>query len=103
MMERMVYGSGNIPLLPINSADLKSLADILDGYRAYVQMIHLLAKGEGSFLFSVHELRALKEAASGFVTLLTCIVPQSDERDEVIESLQALAQQFSQMLSPFVN
>jgi hypothetical protein len=102
-MDIVVHGLGKIPLLPINSEDLKTLADVLKGYLAYVQVVHLLAKGEESFLFSVHELKALKEAAYGFVTLMTCIVPQSDERDGVIESLQALAQQFSLMLSPLVN
>jgi hypothetical protein len=30
-------------------------------------------------------------------------VPQSNERDGVIKSLQALYQQFSRMLAPFVN
>ena len=103
MMEVTVYGSGNIPLLPIDRDDLQALANVLDGYLAYVQMVHLLAKGDGAFLLSVHELRALKEAAQCLVTLLTRIVPPSGERDGVIESLQALAQQFSQMLSPLVN
>ena len=89
-MDVKVYGLGNIPLLPINADDLTALADVLKGYLAYVQVVHLLAKGEESFLFSVHELKALKEAVSGFVTLMTRIVPQSGERDRVIESLQGL-------------
>ncbi len=100
MMEGTVYGTGNIPLLPINGDDLKALANVLNGYLAYVQVAQALANGNGSFLFSVYELRALKEAATGCVALLTRIVPPSVERDEVMESLQALAQQFSQMLSP---
>lgn len=57
----------------------------------------------GALLFSVDELMALKEAISGFAALITWMVPQSGERDGVIESLQGLYQQFSQMLSPFVN
>jgi hypothetical protein len=48
-------------------------------------------------------LVALKEAISGFAALITWMVPQSGERDGVIESLQGLYQQFAQMLAPFVN
>ena len=98
-----VEGSGSAPLLPLNRDDLRALADVLNGYLTYIQLVHLLAQGEGPLLFSVQELKALKEAAHGFVMLLTCILPPSDERDGVIESLQALVQQFAQMLSPFVN
>ena len=102
-MEGTVEGSGSAPLLPLNRDDLRALADVLNGYLTYIQLVHLLAKGEGPLLFSFQELKALKEAAHGFVILLTCIVPPSGERDEAIESLQALSQQFSHMLSPFVN
>jgi hypothetical protein len=63
----------------------------------------LLAKGEGARLFSVEELVALKEAISGFAALIMWMVPQSGERDGVIESLQGLYRQFAQMLAPFVN
>ena len=102
-MEGTIEGPDSIPLLPINGADLKTLTNALEGYLVYLQLVHLLAKGEGPLLFSVQELKALKEAAHSFVMLLTCIVPQSGERDGVIESLQALVQQFAHMLSPFVN
>lgn len=98
-----VDGPGSIPLLPLNSTDLKTLANALNGYLVYLQLVHVLAKGEGPLLFSAQELKALKEAAHGFVALMMCIVPPSGERDGVIESLQALSQQFSYMLSPFVN
>ncbi|HEU0004120.1 MAG TPA: hypothetical protein VFQ36_24660 [Ktedonobacteraceae bacterium] len=98
-----VDGPGSIPLLPLNSADLKALTNALNGYLVYLQLVHLLAKGEGPLLFSVQELKALKEAAHGFVILMTCILPPSGGRDGVIESLQALSQQFAHMLSPFVN
>ncbi len=63
----------------------------------------LLAKGDGMLLFSVDELVALKEAISNFAALIMWMVPQSGDRDGVIVSLQALYQQFSQMLSPYVN
>jgi hypothetical protein len=102
-MEVTGPGLGKIPLLPINNEDLKALADVLAGYLAYVKVVRLLAKDEGSFLFSVEELRALKEAAHGFMTLMTRVVPLLGERDEVIEHLQALVQQFAEMLSPLVN
>jgi hypothetical protein len=63
----------------------------------------LLAKGDGMLLFSVDELVALKEAISSFAALITWMVPQSNDRDGVITCLQALYQQFSRMLAPFVN
>lgn len=102
-MEITGPGLSKIPLLPINSADLKGLADVLAGYLAYIKVVRLLAKDEGSFPFSVEELRALKEAAQGFVALMTCVIPPTSERDEVIEHLRALVQQFTQMLSPLMN
>lgn len=124
-MEVTVRGPGNIPLLPIAWDDLKAIESVLKGYLAYVcntmpagakrekriqvlcalqeRVACLLAKGEGALLFSVDELLALKDAISGFAALITWMVPQSGERDGVIESLQALYQQFSQMLSPIVN
>ena len=124
-MEVTVREPGNIPLLPIAWDDLKVLASVLKGYLAYVRktmpagakreqqirilqrlherVAHLLAKGEGALLFSVDELVALKEAISGFAALITWMVPQSSERDGVIESMQGLYQQFAQMLAPFVN
>lgn len=94
---------GSSPLLPINDDDLKALANVLDGYLTYLQVVHLLTQGEEPLLFSAQEVRDLQEAAHGFVTVMTCIVAPSDERDGVIESLQALVQQFAQMLSLFVN
>ena len=102
-MEVTEPGLGKIPLLPINGEDLKAFADVLAGYLAYVKVARLLAKDEGAFLFSAGELGALKEAAHGCVTLMTRVVPASSERDEVIEHLQELYCQFSQMLAPFVN
>jgi len=124
-MEVTVREPGNIPLLPIAWDDLKVLASVLKGYLAYVRktmpagakreqqirilqrlherVAHLLAKGEGALLFSVDELVALKEAISGFAALITWMVPQSSERDRVLESMQGLYQQFAQMLAPFVN
>lgn len=102
-MEVTEPGLGKIPLLLTNSEDLKALADILAGCLTYVKVVRRLAKDERLFLFSVEELRALKEAAQAFVTLITYVVPPSGERDELIETLQALAQQFAQILSPLVN
>ncbi len=124
-MEVTVRGPGNIPLLPIAWDDLKAIEDVLKGYLAYVRntmpagakrekqvhtlqglherVVHLLTKGEGVLLFSVDELVALKEAIRGFAALITWMVPQSSERDGVIESLQGLYQQFAHMLAPFVN
>ena len=98
-----VEGWENIPLLPLNIADLKALADVLDGYLAYLRLAHLLAQGDGAFFISGEELKALKEAARGLLTLMTCIIPSSRERDLVIESLQGLYEQFALMLSPLVN
>lgn len=124
-MEMTMRGPGNIPLLPITWEDLKAIEDVLKGYLASVRItmpagakrekhiqtlrgLHervtsLLAKGEGMLLFSVEELMALKEAISGFAALIMWMAPQSGERDGVIKSLQALYQQFAQMLSQFVN
>jgi len=124
-MEVTVRGPGNFPLLPIAWDDLKAISDVLKGYLAYVRntrpagakreqqvrtlqrlserVAHLLAKGEGALLFSLDELVALKEAIRGFATLITWMVPQSSERDGVLESLQGLYQQFAHMLAPFVN
>jgi hypothetical protein len=67
------------------------------------RVVRLLAKGEGALLFSVEELMALKEAISGFAALIMWMVPQSGERDGVIESLRGLYQQFVQVLASFVN
>jgi hypothetical protein len=124
-MELMVRGPGNIPILPITWDDLKAIQDVLKGHLASVRAtmpagakrekhiqtlrgLHervtgLLAQGEGMLLFSVDELMALKEAISSFGALIMWMVPPSNDRDGVITSLQALYQQFSQMLSPFVN
>jgi len=124
-VEVTLHGPGNMPLLPIAWEDLKAIADVLKGYLAYVhntmradakreqqirtlhtlheRVVRLLAQGEGALMFSVDELIALKDAISGFAALITWMVPQSGERDGVIEGLQALYGQFSQMLSPFVN
>ena len=100
-----VRGNGweTIPLLPLNGDDFKALANALDGYLSYLRLVHLLAQGEGGFLFSLQELKALKDATHGFVALMTCIVPPSSERDRVIESLQVLREQLAHMLSPLVN
>ena len=102
-MEVTGPGLSKIPLLPINDEDLQELADVLAGYLAYVKVVRLLAKDEGSYLFSVEELQALKEAVQGFVTLMTRVVLPSSKRDEVIGHLEELVQQFAQMLSPLVN
>lgn len=118
-------GQHSLTVLPIAWDDLKAIEDVLKGYLAYVRntmpagskreqrvrilqrlherVVHLLAKGEGALLFSVDELVALKEAISGFAALITWMVPQSSERDGVLEGLQGLCQQFAQMLAPFVN
>ena len=80
--------------------------EVVSLYRIVSQVRKLIRKMRqvrGALLFSVDELMALKEAISGFAALITWMVPQSGERDGVIESLQGLYQQFSQMLSPFVN
>lgn len=103
MMKVTEPGLSKIPLLPINDEDLQELADVLAGYLAYVKVVRLLAKDEGSFLFSIEELRALKEGAHSCVALMTRVAPPSSERDEVIQQLEALVQQFAQMLSPLVN
>jgi len=124
-MELMVRGPGNIPLLPITWDDLKAIQSVLKGHMASVRatmpggakrekhiqtlrglherVTSLLAKGDGMLLFSVDELVALTEAISSFAALIMWMVPQSGDRDGVIASLQTLYQQFSQMLSPFVN
>src|ERR1700680_1750485 len=102
-MEVTVRGPGNMPLLPIAWEDLKAIASVLKGYLAYVRntrpadakreqhirtlhtlherVVRLLSKGEGALLFSVGELIVLKDAISGFVALITWMVPQSGERD----------------------
>ena len=82
-MEVTGPGLDKIPLLPINKEDVKALADVLAGYLAYVKVVCLLAKDEGSFLFSVEELRALKEAAQGLVMLMTRVVSPTSERDDI--------------------
>jgi hypothetical protein len=124
-MELTVLGPGDVPLLPISWDDLKAVESVLKGYLAYVRntvpegakrerqihtlqglyerVVRLLAKGEGALLFSAEELMALKEAISGFAALIMWMVPQSSERDGVIESLQGLYGQFARMLAPFVN
>jgi hypothetical protein len=124
-MEVTVRGPGNIPLLPIVWDDLKALESVIKGHLASVRttmpagakreqriqvlcelherVVRLLARGEGALFFSVEELIALTDAISSFAALITWMVPKSGERDGVIESLQGLYQQFSHMLSPFVN
>ena len=123
----MIPGPGGIPLQPISWDDGQAIVSVISGYLAYLrqkgasaqqqQTVETLQalrarfseallakeKKQGMLLFNMDELLALTEALRGFTTLIRWMIPPSQGRDEVIEGLHGLHQQFAQLLTPHMN
>jgi hypothetical protein len=54
-------------------------------------------------LFTDQELQAMNDALLGYMSLLCQVIPSSPQRDEVLDALQGLHQQFAAMLFPRLN
>jgi hypothetical protein len=119
------HSRANIPVTRIHPNDLKVLENVLKMYLLYLrrsyeeeariqrtQRLHrrlkqLLASPqsmEGACIpFTEQELRTINEALSGYTNMICYMIVPSPQRTEVLEALQGLQQQFTAMLSAYLN
>ncbi|HVB75777.1 MAG TPA: hypothetical protein VNE38_19685 [Ktedonobacteraceae bacterium] len=124
-MERSEASHSDIPVTRVHPNDLKVLENVLKIYLVYLrrsnggntrirvmQRLHqrlkmLLSSSQSidgtCILFTEQELRAINEALPGYVNMLCQIIAPSTQRNEVLEGLQGLHQQFAAMLSACLN
>ncbi len=115
----------SIPQLPIGLGDLQAIESVIQGYLVYLkksvpsspkrsmqlrvlQNLQMrlktslssdLQREASHILLTLDELTALKDALLGFNKLIDEIVPPSQQRDEVIQSLVGLRQGVIDMLA----
>lgn len=118
-----VRSEAPLPSLPIGPNDVRSLASVIRGYLAYLRravplsakqqaQIRTLQSLQARFLtlhihnqqeipipLTLDELIALTEAMCGFMKLVHRMVPPSQERDGVIESLKDLHRAITRLLA----
>lgn len=124
-MKRSETSHSPISFTPIHPNDVKVLENVLKMYllylrRSHAEQTHIQAMQrlhqrlkklvsspqsmEGvCILFTEQELRAIAEALSGYIEMLCQVFAPSLQRNEVIEALQGLYQQFAAMLSAYLN